>query len=64
MGVGAAYPFWQRDVVVFRNQEFGVVASGFEGCDDLPCEFSSVGVFEELAVWGAFAGGVVAVGGV
>ena len=50
-----------RDVVVFRNQEFGVIASGFEGCDDLSCEFSGVGVFEEFAVWGAFAFGLDAV---
>ena len=37
------------------------MASGFEGCDDLPCEFSGVGVFEEGAVWGAFAFGLDAV---
>ena len=37
------------------------MASGFEGCDDLSCEFSGVGVFEEFAVWGAFAFGLDAV---
>ena len=45
----------------------GVVgADGFavEGCEDLVGEVAGVGVFEEGAVWGAFAGGVVAVGGV
>jgi len=46
---------------VFRNQEFGVVASVLEDLDDLPCEFSGVGVFEEGAVWGAFAFGLDAV---
>ena len=40
------------------------VAFGLEGCEDLVGEVAGVGVFEEGAVWGAFAGGVVAVGGV
>ena len=35
-----------------------------EGCEDLVGEVAGVGVFEKFAVWGAFAGGVVAVGGV
>ena len=44
----------------------GAVAGGVdvEGCEDLVGEVAGVGVFEEDAVWGAFAGGVVAVGGV
>ena len=46
---------------MFRNQEFGVEASGFEGCDDSSCEVAGVGVFEEFAVWGAFAFGLDAV---
>ena len=33
----------------------------FEDLDDLYCKFSSVGIFEEFAVWGAFAGGLDAV---
>ena len=45
-------------------QELGVVAFSLEGCEDLVGEVAGVGVFEEGAVWGAFAGGVVAVGGV
>ena len=40
------------------------VAFGLEGCEDFVGEVAGVGVFEEGAVWGAFAGGVVAVGGV
>ena len=40
---------------------FGVVASGFEFRDDLSCDFSGVGVFEEFAVRGAFAFGLDAV---
>ena len=40
------------------------VAFVLEGCEDLVGEVAGVGVFEEGAVWGAFAGGVVAVGGV
>ena len=40
------------------------MAFGLEGCEDLVGEVAGVGVFEEGAVWGAFAGGVVAVGGV
>ncbi len=40
------------------------VAFGLEGCEDLVGEVAGVGVFEEGAVWGAFAGGVVTVGGV
>ena len=39
-------------------------SSLFQGCEDLVGEVAGVGVFEEGAVWGAFAGGVVAVGGV
>ena len=38
------------------------MAFGLEGCEDLVGEVAGVGVFEEGAVWGAFAGGVVAVG--
>ena len=40
------------------------MAFAVEGCEDLVGEVAGVGVFEEGAVWGAFAGGVVAVGGV
>ena len=40
------------------------MAFGLEGCEDLVSEVAGVVVFEEGAVWGAFAGGVVAVGGV
>ena len=39
------------------------VAFALKGCEDLVGEVAGVGVFEEGAVWGAFAGGVVAVGG-
>ena len=35
-----------------------------EGCEDSVSEVAGVGVFEEGAVWGAFARGIVAVGGV
>ena len=62
--VGAADAFLQGDVVFFGNQEFGVVAFVFQFSDHLSCDFSGVGVFEDFTVWGAFAGGVVAVGGV
>lgn len=40
------------------------MAFALESCEDLVGEVADVGVFEESAVWGAFAGGVVAVGGV
>ena len=52
------------DVFGFRDEELGVVAFALKGCEDLVGEVAGVGVFEEGAVWGAFAGGVVAVGGV
>ena len=61
VGVDAADTFFEGDVFGFRNQEFGVVASGLEDWDDSSCEFSGVGVFEELAVRGAFAFGLDAV---
>ena len=63
-GVGAADAFFEGDVFGFGDEELGVVAFVLEGCEDLVCEVAGVGVFEEFAVWGAFAGGVVAVGGV
>ena len=58
LGVGAADAFFEGDVVFFRNQEFCVVAFVFQFSDYLPCDFSGVGVFEEFAVWGAFAFGL------
>ena len=63
-GVGAEDAFFEGDVCGFGDEELGVVAFGLEGCEDLVGEVAGVGVFEEGAVWGAFAGGVVAVGGV
>ena len=36
----------------------GVVASVCEVCDDACGDFTVVGVFEEFAVWGAFAFGL------
>ena len=63
-GVGEAYAFFEGDVFGFGDEELGVVAFGLEGCEDLVGEVAGVGVFEEGAVWGAFAGGVVVVGGV
>ena len=63
-GVDAADAFFEGDVFGFGDEELGVVALGLEGCEDLVGEVAGVGVFEEGAVWGAFAGGVVAVGGV
>ena len=62
LGVGAADAFFEGDVFGFGDEELGVVAFGLEGCEDLVGEVAGVGVFEEFAVWGAFAGGVVAVG--
>ena len=64
VGVGAADAFLEGDVVWFGDEELGVVAFGLEGCEDLRCEVAGVEGFDEAAVWGAFAGGVVAVGGV
>lgn len=64
VGVDAADSFFEGDVFGFGNEELGVVSFGLEGCEDLVGEVAGVGVFEEGAVWGAFAGGVVAVGGV
>ena len=64
VGVGAVDAFFEGDVFGFGDEELGVVAFGLEGCEDLVGEVAGVGVFEEGAVWGAFAGGVVAVGGV
>ena len=63
-GVGAADAFFEGDVFGFGDEELGVVAFGLEGCEDLVGEVAGVGVFEEGAVWGAFARGIVAVGGV
>ena len=63
-GVGAADAFFEGDVFGFRDEELGVVAFALKGCEDLVGEVAGVGVFEEGAVLGAFAGGVVAVGGV
>ena len=63
-GVGAADAFFEGDVFGFGDEELGVVAFVLKGCEDLVGEVAGVGVFEEFAVWGAFAGGVVAVGGV
>ena len=62
LGVGAADAFFEGDVFGFGDEELGVVAFAVEGCEDLVGEVAGVGVFEEFAVWGAFAGGVVAVG--
>lgn len=63
-GVGAADAFFEGDVFGFGDEELGVVAFALKSCEDLVGEVAGVGVFEEGAVWGAFAGGVVAVGGV
>ena len=64
VGVDAADAFFEGDVFGFGDEELDVVAFGLKGCEDLVGEVAGVGVFEEGAVWGAFAGGVVAVGGV
>ena len=63
-GVGAADAFSEGDVFGFGDEELVVEAFGLEGCEDLVGEVAGVGVFEEGAVWGAFSGGVVTVGGV
>ena len=63
-GVGAADAFFEGDVFGFRDEELGVVAFGLEGCEDLVGEVAGVGVLEEGPVWGACAGGIVAVCGV
>ena len=63
-GVGSADAFFEGDVFGFGDEELGVVAFALKGCEDLVGEFAGVGVFEEGAVWGAFARGVVAVGGI
>ena len=60
-GVGAADAFFEGDVFGFGDEELGVVAFGLEGCEDLVGEVAGVGVFEEGAVWGAFAFGLNAV---
>ena len=54
--VGAADAFFEGDVFGFGDEELGVVAFGLEGCEDLVGEVAGVGVFEEFAVWGVFAG--------
>ena len=54
-GVGAANAFFEGDVFGFGDEELGVVAFAVEGCEDLVGEVAGVGVFEEGAVWGAFA---------
>ena len=64
MGVDAADAFFEGDVFGFGDEELGVVAVALKGCEDFVCEVAGVGVFEEGAVWGAFAGGVEAVAGV
>ena len=53
--------FFEGDVFGFRDEELGVVAFAVEGCEDLVGEVAGVGVFEEFAVWGAFAFGLDAV---
>ena len=63
-GVGAADAFFEGYVFGFGDEELGVVAFTLKGCEDLVGEVAGVGIFEEGAVWGAFAGAVVAVGGV
>ena len=60
-GVGAADAFFEGDVFGFGDEELDVVAFGLEGCEDLVGEVAVVGVFEEGAVWGAFAFGLDAV---
>ena len=64
VGVDAADSFFEGDVFGFGNEELGVVSFGLEGCEDLVGEVAGVGVFEEGAVWGAFAFCLDAVGGV
>ena len=64
MDVCAADTFGNEYVVLFGYQGFGVVAFVLEDLDDLSCKVAGVGVFEEGDVWEAFAGSVVAVGGV
>ena len=54
-GVGAADAFFEGDAFGFRDEELGVVAFALKGCEDLVGEVAGVGVFEEGAVWGAFA---------
>ena len=63
-GVGTADAFFEGDVFGFGDEELGVVAFVLEGCEDLVGEVAGVGVLEEGTVWGAFAGGIVAVCGV
>ena len=62
-GVGAEDAFFEGDVFGFGDEELGVVAFALKGCEDLVGEVAGVGVFEEGAVRGAFAGSVVAVAG-
>ncbi len=60
-GVYTAYAVCEGDIVGFGGQEFGVVASVIQIGDYSLCDFTGVGVFEEFAVWGAFASGLDAV---
>ena len=47
-------------VVVFWYDQFSIMASVYEVCDDACGDFAVVGVFSEFAVWAAFAWCVVA----
>ena len=61
MGVDTADAFFEGDVFFLRHEEFCIIASVLQICDDSSCDFSVIGCFEECSVWGAFAGGVEAV---
>ena len=57
-GVGTLDAGAEGDVVVFRDEEVGIVAGVFQLPDDGGGDLPGVVPFVVAAVWGAFAGGV------
>ena len=57
----SADAFFERDVFFLRHEKFCVITFVLEFCYYALGDFAIVGCFEECSVWGAFAGGVVAV---
>ena len=60
-GVYSAAALLQGGVLLFRYEQFGIMAPGGQGRDNAAGDVAGIGVFEEAAVWAALAGSFTAV---
>jgi len=55
MGIGSATPFRKRDIFVLFNEEFCIIASVSEVCNDASSNFTVEFEFEKSPIGRAFA---------